>query len=226
MKRFAFTLLLVSILLGACTPTPQALDTSFPTEIDPNASYLFYLHGKIIEDQGLPAISEEYGEYEYDAILRRFSESDLRVISEIREANTDVHIYSEKLTGQIKALMGAGVPAEKITVVGASKGAFIAIFTSHLLDESEINYVFLGGCPMDELRFMMQEHMYLHGNILSIYDSADIYADSCKPLFIFSEGHGIGNYDEFVVDVGTGHGILYQPLEEWVLPAINWAKQQ
>ncbi len=226
MKRFAFTLLLVSILLGSCTPTSQALDTSFPTAIDPDTRYLFYLHGKIIEDQGLPAISEEYGEYQYDAILKRFVKNDFRVISELRATNTDVISYAENLTEQILALLKAGVPANNITVVGASKGAFIAIFTSHFLDESQVNYVFLGGCPADELSFLIQERMYLHGNILSIYDAADKFADSCKPFFLFSEGNGIANYNEIILDVGTGHGILYQPFDEWVLPAINWAKQQ
>jgi hypothetical protein len=30
---------------------------------------MFCLHGKIIEDQGLAAISPEYGEYQYEEIL-------------------------------------------------------------------------------------------------------------------------------------------------------------
>ena len=33
----------------------------FPTSIDPAKRYLFYLHGKIIEDQGIPAVSPDYG---------------------------------------------------------------------------------------------------------------------------------------------------------------------
>jgi hypothetical protein len=32
---------------------------------------LFYLHGKIVEDQGPSAESERYGRYEYEAILKR-----------------------------------------------------------------------------------------------------------------------------------------------------------
>ncbi len=186
--------------------------------------YLFYLHGRIIEDQGIPAISSEFGEYQYHDILESFREHDFVVISEQREANTDAFIYAQKVSEQIRTLMEAGVSAEKITIVGASKGAFIAIFTSHLVYENKISYVFLGGCPTDELSFLIQDRMYLHGNILSIYDSADKFADSCKPFFLFSQGHGIGNYDEIVLDIGTGHGILYQPLDEWILPTVAWAK--
>jgi len=35
---------------------------SFPGSVDPTKHYLFYLHGKIIEDQGIPAVSPDYGE--------------------------------------------------------------------------------------------------------------------------------------------------------------------
>ena len=50
------------------------------------------------------------------------------VISEQRPRNTDVEEYAGKVTGQITALLDAGVPAENITVLGASKGAAIAIY--------------------------------------------------------------------------------------------------
>ena len=43
----------------------------FPDTIDPQNQYMFYLHGKIIEDQGIPAISPDFGEYEYAAILEK-----------------------------------------------------------------------------------------------------------------------------------------------------------
>jgi len=44
------------------TPTSALSAYAFPASIDPQERYLFYLHGKIIEDQGLPAISSEYWE--------------------------------------------------------------------------------------------------------------------------------------------------------------------
>jgi 2-polyprenyl-3-methyl-5-hydroxy-6-metoxy-1,4-benzoquinol methylase len=42
-------------------------------------------------------------------------------------------------------------------------------------------------------------------------------------LYLFSEGKGISRYDEVVLDIGTGHGILYEPLDEWISPAVIWA---
>ena len=62
--------------------TPDLAAYAFPARIDPAAKYLFYLHGKIIEDQGLPAISPDYGEYQYAAILQALAGHGFHVISE------------------------------------------------------------------------------------------------------------------------------------------------
>ena len=70
---------------------------------------------------------------------------------------------------------------------------------------------------------MIQGEVALHGNVLSIYDSADEYAGSCADLFAYSEGKGLARHKEIVLHIGTGHGILYQPLDEWVLPVVAWA---
>jgi hypothetical protein len=185
---------------------------------------MFYLHGRIIEDQGLPAISPEYGEYEYTAILETLSAYGFEVISEQRPKDTDSLEYAERVTNQVTALLKAGVPAGNISVVGASKGAGIAIFVSHLLENREINFVLMGICDPVTLAELQQNQIFLHGNVLSIYDSADEVAGSCQELFSFSDGRGISRHDEIVLNLGLGHGILYRPLEEWILPAVQWAK--
>jgi hypothetical protein len=63
----------------------------------------------------------------------------------------------------------------------------------------------------------------LYGNVLSIYDSSDELAGSCQSLFDFSQGKGLARHEEIVLQVGTGHGILYKPLDEWITPIIQWA---
>jgi hypothetical protein len=71
-----------------------------------------------------------------------------------------------------------------------------------------------------------QQGASLSGNVLAIYDSADEYAGSCAELFTLSEGKGLGRHAEVILQVGTGHGILYEPLAEWVLPTVQWANQE
>ena len=246
-SRF-FTLILMTVFLAGCrsvaptsfgnktiSVTSTALPTSdsslfltqyaFPTSIDPTKRYMFYLHGKIIEDQGIPAVSPEYGEYEYEAILEKLASFGFTVISEQRPKNADGMKYAGRVAGQVTELLNAGVPAKNITVVGASKGAGIAIEVSHLLENEEINFVIMGICNPDEVEFLMQNQTILYGNILSIYDSVDELAGSCQEIFAISKGRGLARHDEIVLHVGTGHGILYKPLDKWMIPITQWAKQ-
>jgi hypothetical protein len=215
-----------SIIPTSTSQQSPALDISsyaFPNSIDPAKQYLFYLHGKIVEDQGIPAIDPDYGEYEYGTILKRLSGYDLIVISEQRPKNTDSMEYAKKITEQVTALLKAGVPAKNITIVGASKGAGIAIFISNLLENEEVNFVLMAICNPATVEELKQNEISLYGNILSIYDSADKLAGSCQELFSFSEGKGISKHKEVILNVGTGHGILYKPLDEWITPIMQWA---
>lgn len=205
------------------TPTLDLSEYAFPDSIDPAKQYLFYLHGKIVEDQGIPAISPDYGEYEYKAILEKLGGYGFVVISEQRPKNTDGLEYARKITEQVTTLVNAGVPAKNITIVGASKGAGIAIDISHFLENKEINFVIIAICNSEQVKYYKQNQISLYGNVLSIYDSVDELAGSCQDLFSFSEGRGISSYDEIVLNIGTGHGILYKPLDDWVMPTIQWA---
>lgn len=210
-------------------PATKSLDRryGFPTKIDPTKRYLFYLHGKILEDQGLPAISPEYGEYQYEEILSVLESYGFQVISEQRPRNADGWEYAARASRQVAELLAAGVPPGSITVVGASKGASIATGVSYLVDNSEVNYVLLGSCHSSLIEEWRKEGVTLSGNVLAIYDIADDeYSGSCEELFARSEGKGLSRHDELVLHVGTGHGILYEPLPEWILPTVRWAKQE
>ena len=165
----------ISTTLPAATasqhsPTPDLSRYAFPDRIDPAKQYLFYLHGKIIEDQGIPAVSPEYGEYEYEAILEKLNGYGFVVISEQRSKNTDGLAYASKVTEQVTALLNAGVPAKNITVVGASKGAGIAVYVSHFLENEGINFVIMAICHPDSIEAFKQNQIFLYGNVLSIYD--------------------------------------------------------
>jgi len=209
-------------------PPAQALGPAgfaFPSDPDPSDRFVFYLHGKIIEDQGLPAVSAEFGEYRYEEILGVLQSHGLVVISEQRPKNADVTEYAARVASQVSTLLGSGVPSGSITVVGASKGAAIAVLVSNLIADSEVNYVLLGACDPTTVDELVGQGVSLSGNVLAIYDSSDEYAGSCERLFSLSEGKGLGRHAELVLHIGTGHGILYAPLPEWVTPTVNWAKQ-
>jgi putative hemolysin len=203
--------------------TPDLPAYAFPTQINPAGKYLFYLHGKIIEDQGLPAVSPDFGEYQYGEILRVLSGHGFRVISEVRPKNADPLVYAQHVADQVRALLEAGVPAENITVLGASKGGGIAISVSNLLKNEKVNYVPMAICSPETVAQLINDPVVLYGNVLSIYDASDDLSGSCADLFTFSEGKGLSRHEEIVLNLGLGHGILYKPLDEWVLPVVEWA---
>jgi len=200
----------------------QSISQDIPgtDKIDIKAKYLFYLHGRIIEEKGIRPFSEKYGVYEYEKILETFKNKGFFVISEAREKNTSVSRYAQKVVSQVKALLKAGVPPGNITVVGASKGALIAMLVSTSLANKDVNFVFIAGCnDMIYHRFDIN----FCGNILSIYDESDELVGTCQ--MFFKNSTGINQYKEIKLKVGTGHGILYKPLKEWVEPVVKWAKQ-
>jgi hypothetical protein len=225
--------------IATMSPTPPVVESpqpasstssdsyEFPTEIDPTKKYMFYLHGKILEDQGLPAISPVYGEYRYEEILKVLESYGFVIVSEQRPKNADGWQYAQRGARQIAELISSNVPPGHITVVGASKGATIATGISNLVGISEVNYVLLGTCHPSLIDEWKQQGVTLFGNVLAIYDVADDeYSGSCEDLFARSEGKGLGQHLEIVLHVGTGHGILYEPLEEWVVPTVRWANQE
>lgn len=182
---------------------------------------IFYLHGKILEDKGKDAVSEEYGTYDYDDMISIFQRNGFIVKSEIREHNTDPNEYADKICYQISELINSGVKAEDITIVGASKGAVIAMLVSTQMKNQNLNFVLIANCNnWVEENFEID----LSGNVLSIYESSDKIGQSCDS--IFSKSSGIKTTKEIKLHSGKGHGICYKPLDEWIIPTIEWAKDK
>lgn len=185
--------------------------------------YLFYLHGKIVEDQGADAVDTVYGfgAYQYKDILNAFRKEKFIVISEVRGKNTDVGEYAEKIKKQIDSLLHTGVPAVNITIAGASKGAVIAMLTSSILKNKDVNFVFIAGCNEDN--FNRLPPINFCGNILSIYERTDSIGRSCTSAKNRSLQQ-VPHYKEIELNTGLKHGFLYKPLPEWLIPVIQWAK--
>lgn len=199
----------------------QGIFKDVPETIDKKADYLFYLHGRIIEEQGIRPTSPKYGVYEYEKILEALKNEGFIVISEARPKRTAVNQYALKIISQVQKLLQSGVPAANITVVGASKGAIIAMRVSSVLRHKDINFVFMAGCN-DNIFHRMDTDF--HGYILSLYDHKDEIAGTCSKFK--EKSPNISEYKELVVKVGTGHGILYQPLKEWIKPVTEWARHR
>ncbi|HEX8633821.1 MAG TPA: alpha/beta hydrolase [Pyrinomonadaceae bacterium] len=210
-------------LVAASVPASgeqAGISKDVPGKIDARARYLFYLHGRIVEDKGIRPMSEQHGVYEYEKILETFKEAGFMVISEARAKGTDVGQYAAKVAGQVSALLKAGVSPRHITVVGASKGSMIAMHVSSLLKEREVNFVLIAGCGEQTLK---NPELDLNGRVLSIYDASDAGAGTCEKLL--ARSGGLNRRDEVKLNLKLGHGFIYRPLKEWVAPTVEWAKQ-
>ncbi len=181
--------------------------------------YLFYLHGRIVEDQGPEAVSSEFGPYRYMEIVGVFADSGFTVVSEVRAPNTDPLSYADSIVQQIERLVALGVPPDAITVVGASKGAVIAMLVATQLVAIPIRFVLLASCN-DTMRRRFSPR--LHGDVLSIYEASDAIGQSCRE--IFAESPQLRDRRELRLQTGLGHGFIFHPLPEWVGPTVRWAR--
>ncbi|MFL6739359.1 MAG: alpha/beta hydrolase [Sphingomicrobium sp.] len=208
--KIAASFLAIALALTGCAAAPSAT-TQGPR-------YLYYLHGKIIEDLGPAGVSPRFGAYDYPGIIQAFERAGLTVVSEVRPKDTDPSAYADKVVAEVRDRLDGGVPAADITIVGASKGAVIAMLVSSRLRVDGVHYVFLANCnDWMERTFAPR----FTGDVLSIYEASDDIGQSCRP--IAERSPAIGRFDEIRLETGLGHGVVYRPLPEWVDPATTWA---
>ncbi len=188
-----------------------------PEKIDKKARYLFYLHGKIVESGNIRPTSEKFGVFEYEKILETFKQNNFVVISEPRPKDTDIEKYGEKVAGQVRQLLSAGVSPKHITVVGASQGSWIAMLASTYLNNRKLNVVIIAGCNK-----RIFEKVKLQGNVLSIYEKSD-GTGTCEKFR--ENAANLRKYKEIEVNTGLGHGFIYRPMKEWTEPTIAWAQR-
>jgi pimeloyl-ACP methyl ester carboxylesterase len=189
-----------------------------PGHPDPDARYVFYLHGQIVQDVGPRPTHPQYGLYDYPLILETLAGHGLTVISERRKQGTDRQKYAKTIVKQVNVLLDSGVAPEKITVLGFSAGGIIAIFVSSMLPDADINFVIMASCSdwvhdAPDLR--------LNGRVLSVYELSD-FAYSCKELA--SRSPGPTDYQDVAINTGKEHGAFYLPDDAWVLPIADWIK--
>lgn len=179
---------------------------------------IFYLHGRIVELQGRTAVDQTngYGAYQYDAIIDSLKRANNSVYSEVRPPSTEIRSYAKKIAAQIDSLLKTGMPANHITIVGASKGARIAMEISNVMKNKDLNFVFMAACYEED--DVTEANWF--GNVLSIYERSD-KASSCQNHQLHSQG--INHYKEIALQTGLKHGFIFKPMPEWLAPVLQWS---
>lgn len=202
----------------ATAPSDSQVLSAIPNLLNPSARYLIYLHGGIIEDQGMRPTHPEFGLYNYAEILQAFADRGFTVISEARPAGTRPDVYADHVIAQVRQLLDGGVPANQVTVVGFSKGAVIAVLASRTVARKDVNWIIQAGCGpwVEGLPAFVPE-----GRLLSQIDQDDTVARSCSDLFARMPEGSV--FEENTLSLGTGHGAFYSVDPTWLEPAVEWA---
>lgn len=203
--------LLTGILL---TILPQFVD-------QPNTKYLFFLHNRFLEEHSLVESHPVYGRVEYEEIFTKYRKEGFEVISEHRKESVNASEYARKVVLQIDSLLSRGVQAKNITVVGTSKGGYIAQYVSTYLTNPDINYVFIACFTDNDIHNI--PGIDFSGNVLTIYEKSDPAGISARARFLGSTSH-ISHFKEVALETALNHGFVFKALDDWISPSIEWAK--
>ena len=185
-----------------------------------NDRYVFFLHNRFLENHELNESHPEYGRAEYNEIIAEFERDGFKVISEKRIENVNARTYAMGIVTQMDSLIKNGIASNKITVVGTSKGGYIAQYVSTLANNSNLNFVFIASFRDSDIE-NIPEINYC-GNILTIYEKSDAYGVSAIARKETSTCE-IKHFKEIELNTGMGHGFLFKPLNEWIEPTLKWA---
>ena len=165
--------------------------------------YIFFLHNRFIEEHGPTDRHPSNGRAEYQEILTRFSNDGFIVLSEKRPSKTVI-------------------PSASITVIGTSKGGYIAQVVSAIAKNSRLNFVFIGSSFTEEAPD--ETTVRLFGRILSITEASDTGSVRLSTQSRFKRSR-LAGFKEMILHTGLHHGFLFKALDAWILPAEQWARR-
>jgi len=194
--------------------------TLFACENNNDDKFIFFLHNRFLEEHDLNELHPEYGRTEYLEIINEFKKNGFEIISEKRNGNVNAREYASGLVIQIDSLIKIGTEPKNITIVGTSKGGYIAQYVSTLANNPDLNYVFIASFRNEDI-LRIPEINYC-GNILTIYEKSDPFGVSAK-VRVENSTCDIKHFKEIELNTGMNHGFLFKPLNEWIQPTIKWA---
>jgi len=190
--------------------------------------HLIYLHGRIIQEQQNPRPQHpRFGFYELEKILDTFRQRGFVVSGEIRPKAASIGESADHVVAQVRGLLASGVPADHVTVVGASMGASITLLASARLQVPKLRFAILGACLSQGVHSLVaDEGKAPSGQLLAIREASDEITRECPPWEDDRKAAPSLQAHELVLHTGLSHGFLYRPSKTWTDPIIAWAKNQ
>jgi hypothetical protein len=184
--------------------------------IDKDARFVIYSHGRIVEGTNERPVSPDHGVYDFPAIREALANIEgVVVIAPHRPQGLAAQVSAQALEDGVRRLIAAGVKPSRITLVGFSRGGFIAALASSRLIDQRINTAILAICVDG---YPSRQPMALAGNVLSLYETSDDVG-SCARL---GEQSTEARFEEVALSTGLRHGAFYRPTEAWLGPLRDW----
>jgi len=206
--KYLLVLFFGVLFFYACAPSEQQL-------------YLFFFHNRYLENHLIEEPHPVHGNMEYNEIIAAFEEAGFHVYSEIRKGNVNAREYALRKVMQIDSLVASGVSPQNISVVGTSKGGYIAQYVATLVD-ADLNYVFVASFQESDISSVSE--IRWSGRVLNIYEKSDPFGVSAIARTHLSMSR-IKEYQDYELNTGMGHGFLFKENTGWIEPAIAWAKE-
>jgi len=212
---------MVLILLALLAPVAGAGEvlTRPPADPDPQARYLFYMHGLYVEQHGA------YDTYEINRILAALASKGLVVMGEVR-SDTDPRGYSASIARQVRSLLKAGVPAGHVMVAGHSRGGFMSMLVAAQLRKRGLKFGVLAGCGVRGSEFWWSYEKFsrraaarMRGRFFIAWDADDDIARDCD--LVMSRSGAV--YKNHIYRTGQGHRLFYEPDSVWLDPLAAFA---
>ena len=178
---------------------------------------VIFLHNAFFEKNKDGQAHKRFGPYDFEGIKAALRK-DRTLIAPERGPDADPQQAADALVANVKQMIESGRSADRIKVIGASKGAFIAQLASAKLEEPEMRWVLVGGCHTK--RMSKGGFPAMTGRVLSIYDSSDQIAGPCAPYKPLTAK--TSSFEEISISLGEGHGFQFSGNSAWITPALDW----
>ncbi len=203
-RVISVSLLSLLLLAGLAGRTAQAEDL------------VIYLHNAWYEKHKGGEPHPKFGVYDMDGIKAALGQ-EVSFEAPERAAGLSPSAAAEALVNRLEDKIAQGRDPWTVKVIGASKGAYIAMLASELMRKPAVRWVLVGGCNPKRLRGREPE---LTGRVLSIYETSDTVAGPCPtgtPLTRSTQ-----SFRQISINAGTNHGFLFTADPAWVGPAKDW----
>ena len=181
--------------------------------------HIIFLHNKFLETHTVNEVHPKYGKVQLNEINKKFKKAGFSVLINKRDSSVKPDSAVNQVIHQIDSIHKIN-SKDTITVIGTSKGGYLAQIVSSKLKNPKINFVFIGCFQESDIK--EYPDINFCGNILTIYEKTDPFGVSAIRRKQTSK-LPIPNFKEIELNTGLNHGFLFQALDSWIFPCIKWA---